>query len=205
MSLAKDFRPQAVEDESLPPAKETPEEVERRFWRNVNLRPPLYGADVPGSLFDEDLKVQHIPGMSRAQELAMHAMQPVLLVAAMRFSSLAGASRYDCGCQFTVERACLSGWLTLHSPSLAGVEPEAAGQHAEQDAGQEQSADPWSQHALPVLRHVAEHLCLVRTVLVRMWGQSVLTKERTCRWRRLICPHVWPMSTWRASPSLCTQ
>ncbi len=58
MSLAKDFRPQAVEDESLPPAKETPEEVERRFWRNVNLRPPLYGADVPGSLFDEDLKVQ---------------------------------------------------------------------------------------------------------------------------------------------------
>lgn len=58
MSLAKDFRPQAVEDESLPPARETPEEVERRFWRNVNLRPPLYGADVPGSLFDEDLKVQ---------------------------------------------------------------------------------------------------------------------------------------------------
>ena len=30
MSLAKDFRPQAVEDDSLPPAKETPEEVERR-------------------------------------------------------------------------------------------------------------------------------------------------------------------------------
>ena len=58
MSLAKDFRPQAIADESLPPAKETPEEVERRFWRNVNLRPPLYGADVPGSLFDEDLKVQ---------------------------------------------------------------------------------------------------------------------------------------------------
>lgn len=58
MSLAKDFRPQAIEDESLPPARETPEEVERRFWRNVNLRPPLYGADVPGSLFDEDLKVQ---------------------------------------------------------------------------------------------------------------------------------------------------
>ena len=57
MSLAKDFRPQAVNDDSLPPAKETPEEVERRFWRNVTLRPPLYGADVPGSLFDEDLKV----------------------------------------------------------------------------------------------------------------------------------------------------
>ena len=67
MSLARDFRPQAVEDESLPPAKETPEEVERRFWRNVNLRPPLYGADVPGSLFDEDLKVQQ-PCITATQE-----------------------------------------------------------------------------------------------------------------------------------------
>jgi len=57
MSLAKDFRPIATEDDSLPPAKETPEEVERRFWRNITLRPPLYGADVPGSLFDADLKV----------------------------------------------------------------------------------------------------------------------------------------------------
>jgi jumonji domain-containing protein 2 len=57
MSLAKDFRPQAVGDDSLPPAEETAEEVERRFWRNVTLRPPLYGADVPGSLFDPDLKV----------------------------------------------------------------------------------------------------------------------------------------------------
>ncbi|CAL8468488.1 g8028 [Coccomyxa elongata] len=56
MSLAKDFRPIAVGDDSLPPAKETPEEVERRFWRNITLRPPLYGADVPGSLFDADLK-----------------------------------------------------------------------------------------------------------------------------------------------------
>jgi jumonji domain-containing protein 2 len=53
----REFRPQAVEDPSIPPATETPEEVERRFWRNVTLKPPLYGADVPGSLFDEDLKV----------------------------------------------------------------------------------------------------------------------------------------------------
>lgn len=60
MSLAKDFRPQAVEDDSLPPAQENAEEVERRFWRNVTLRPPLYGADVPGSLFDHDLKVQFV-------------------------------------------------------------------------------------------------------------------------------------------------
>eukprot|EP00887_Chlorella_sp_A99_P000860 scaffold5.g860.t1 len=27
--------------------------LERKFWKNVVLNPPLYGADVPGSLFDE--------------------------------------------------------------------------------------------------------------------------------------------------------
>ena len=28
-----------------------------QFWRNVTLNPPLYGADVPGSLFDPGCKV----------------------------------------------------------------------------------------------------------------------------------------------------
>ena len=29
-----------------------------QFWRNVTLNPPLYGADVPGSLFDAECKVR---------------------------------------------------------------------------------------------------------------------------------------------------
>jgi len=58
MSLARDFRPIATGDDSLPPAGEDAEGVERRFWRNVTLRPPLYGADVPGSLFDAELKAR---------------------------------------------------------------------------------------------------------------------------------------------------
>ena len=36
-----------------------------QFWRNVSLNPPLYGADVPGSLFDPETKVggaaQYVP------------------------------------------------------------------------------------------------------------------------------------------------
>ena len=47
----------ATRTDNLPPATETPQELERRFWRSLALRPPLYGADVPGSLFDEDLQV----------------------------------------------------------------------------------------------------------------------------------------------------
>ncbi|XP_038132391.1 lysine-specific demethylase 4A isoform X2 [Cyprinodon tularosa] len=31
------------------------EELERRFWKNLTFNPPLYGADVSGTLFDPDL------------------------------------------------------------------------------------------------------------------------------------------------------
>lgn len=33
-----------------------PETLERKFWKNIPMNPPLYGADVPGSLFDDRIK-----------------------------------------------------------------------------------------------------------------------------------------------------
>ena len=121
MSLAKDFRPQALEDESLPPARETPEEVERRFWRNVNLRPPLYGADVPGSLFDEDLKVQ-----------CYHAELLTLLLGQRLDVRDLRVLKAACIDECTVWEA-MAGW-TLSGTGRAGVESAAPGQHAQQDA-----------------------------------------------------------------------
>ncbi|GFR48996.1 hypothetical protein Agub_g11015 [Astrephomene gubernaculifera] len=56
MSLRHDFRPMALAPDNQPPPADTPADLERRYWRNVTLRPPLYGADVAGSLFDEDCK-----------------------------------------------------------------------------------------------------------------------------------------------------
>ena len=47
----------ATDPENQPPASENPQDLERRFWRSLSLRPPLYGADVEGSLFDDDLQV----------------------------------------------------------------------------------------------------------------------------------------------------
>lgn len=41
---------------SLPPL------LPEQFWRNVTLNPPLYGADVPGSLFDPQCKVGAVCG-----------------------------------------------------------------------------------------------------------------------------------------------
>ena len=61
MSLRYDFMPAATAPECQPPAAELDDErhpdLERRFWKNVCLQPPLYGADVEGTLFDKDLKV----------------------------------------------------------------------------------------------------------------------------------------------------
>ena len=57
MSVREEFRPLATAKENLPPPDCEQDDLERRFWRNVTLQPPLYGADVPGSLFDATLKV----------------------------------------------------------------------------------------------------------------------------------------------------
>ena len=35
------------------------------FWKNLSLHPPLYGADVMGSLFDGKLKVRCLMNSSR--------------------------------------------------------------------------------------------------------------------------------------------
>lgn len=57
LRLADEFRPQALEKDNMPNTLD-PTELERKYWKNITLRPPLYGADVAGSLFDEKSKVR---------------------------------------------------------------------------------------------------------------------------------------------------
>lgn len=38
------------------PGSDDPATVERNYWRGVALRPPKYGADISGSLFDDNVK-----------------------------------------------------------------------------------------------------------------------------------------------------
>jgi len=32
-------------------------DLERKYWKNITYTPPIYGADVPGSITDKDVNV----------------------------------------------------------------------------------------------------------------------------------------------------
>ena len=34
------------------------EDLERKYWKNITYNPPIYGADVSGSLYDEGVPVR---------------------------------------------------------------------------------------------------------------------------------------------------
>ncbi|XP_072294505.1 lysine-specific demethylase 4A-like isoform X2 [Eucyclogobius newberryi] len=40
------------------------EDLERKFWKNLTFNPPLYGAEVSGSLYDKDVSEWNIGGLS---------------------------------------------------------------------------------------------------------------------------------------------
>ncbi len=79
----------------------------------------------------------------------------------------------------------MSQKVTLSSSPayFVGLEPAAPGQPAQQNPGEEEPGHPWSQHALPVLWDVAEHLCMVSLDLHQpiktMWSPG---HELHCVW-----------------------
>ena len=54
MSL-KDFHKKAISDRYRAPHFEDYEDLERKYWKNVTFVNPIYGADVAGSLTDDDV------------------------------------------------------------------------------------------------------------------------------------------------------
>lgn len=45
------------------------DELERKYWKNITYTPPIYGADFPGSFFDEDCKEFYIPNLRTCLDL----------------------------------------------------------------------------------------------------------------------------------------
>jgi len=42
------------------PAFDSMDELERKYWKNVAFNPPIYGADMSGSLMDSDQDVWNL-------------------------------------------------------------------------------------------------------------------------------------------------
>jgi len=43
-----------------PPFYESIDDLERKYWKNVAFNPPIYGADISGTLFDSDQDVWNL-------------------------------------------------------------------------------------------------------------------------------------------------
>nr|XP_054593227.1 lysine-specific demethylase 4A isoform X2 [Nothobranchius furzeri] len=56
----REFRRIANSDKFCSPHYDDFEELERKYWKNVTFNPPIYGADVNGSLYDTDVKEWNI-------------------------------------------------------------------------------------------------------------------------------------------------
>uniref|UniRef100_A0A3Q2U3F5 [histone H3]-trimethyl-L-lysine(9) demethylase n=1 Tax=Fundulus heteroclitus TaxID=8078 RepID=A0A3Q2U3F5_FUNHE len=56
----KEFRRIANSDKFCSPHYDDFEELERKYWKNLTFNPPLYGADVNGSLYDPDIEEWNI-------------------------------------------------------------------------------------------------------------------------------------------------
>ncbi|XP_069568540.1 lysine-specific demethylase 4A isoform X2 [Brachyistius frenatus] len=56
----REFRKIANSDKFCSPHYDDFEELERKYWKNVTFNPPIYGADVNGTLYDPDVKEWNI-------------------------------------------------------------------------------------------------------------------------------------------------
>ena len=43
-----------------PPTFDNYEDLERKYWKNVTFSPPIYGADISGTIYDEDQNLWNI-------------------------------------------------------------------------------------------------------------------------------------------------
>jgi len=55
-----EFATLAMSDKCNTPTQSDYDDLERKFWTNVAFNCPIYGADISGSLYDEDQKVWNI-------------------------------------------------------------------------------------------------------------------------------------------------
>ncbi|KAM3865999.1 lysine-specific demethylase 4A-like [Diretmus argenteus] len=68
----REFRRIANSDKFCSPHYDDFEELERKYWKNVTFNPPIYGADVNGSLYDPDVKEWNICHLNTVLDTVEH-------------------------------------------------------------------------------------------------------------------------------------
>ncbi|XP_077573621.1 lysine-specific demethylase 4A isoform X2 [Stigmatopora nigra] len=68
----KEFRRTSVTDKFCHPTYVDSDELERKFWKNLTFNPPLYGADVSGSLYDPDVSEWNIGHLNTILDTVEH-------------------------------------------------------------------------------------------------------------------------------------
>ncbi|XP_010145108.1 PREDICTED: lysine-specific demethylase 4C-like, partial [Eurypyga helias] len=56
----KEFRQLATSARYATPGHESFEDLERKYWKNLSIASPIYGADVSGSIYDEGVEEWNI-------------------------------------------------------------------------------------------------------------------------------------------------
>ncbi|XP_065834231.1 lysine-specific demethylase 4A-like isoform X2 [Oscarella lobularis] len=69
------FRELALSDKFKPPVNvDDFDEIDRRYWKSLMFNPPMYGADLPGTLFDADV---HTWNVSRLDSILTQLQLPI--------------------------------------------------------------------------------------------------------------------------------
>uniref|UniRef100_A0A667Y9W4 [histone H3]-trimethyl-L-lysine(9) demethylase n=1 Tax=Myripristis murdjan TaxID=586833 RepID=A0A667Y9W4_9TELE len=68
----REFRKIANSDKFCSPHYDDFEELERKYWKNVTFNPPIYGADVNGSLYDPEVKEWNICHLNTILDTVEH-------------------------------------------------------------------------------------------------------------------------------------
>lgn len=65
----KEFKELAESTKYRGPDDDNPENVERQFWKNIIFNQPIYGADLPGSIYDKDVKEWNVANLGTILDL----------------------------------------------------------------------------------------------------------------------------------------
>uniref|UniRef100_A0A8C2PSB5 [histone H3]-trimethyl-L-lysine(9) demethylase n=1 Tax=Cyprinus carpio TaxID=7962 RepID=A0A8C2PSB5_CYPCA len=68
----KEFRKTANSDKFCSPRYDDFEELERKYWKNLTFNPPIYGADVNGTLYDPDVKEWNVGHLNTILDTVEH-------------------------------------------------------------------------------------------------------------------------------------